>query len=113
MTNSGFYEPCWAPVVTEPDPPTVQAKKLVRGQRENVYGHPLDNHERIARLWNARLHEKLSESLTAEDCAACMRLVKEARLIQSPGHRDSLVDIAGYADVEYEIRTERARRRNM
>lgn len=87
------------------------ARELVRGARQGAYGHPLDNHERIARLWNARLHESLAKPLTEEDVTACMRLVKEARLIASPGHEDSLVDIAGYADVEHEIHVERERRR--
>jgi hypothetical protein len=86
------------------------ALDLVRGARQQKYGHPLDNHERIARLWNARLHEKLAGPLTPEDVTACMRLVKEARLIETPGHEDSLVDIAGYADVEHLIHTERQRR---
>jgi hypothetical protein len=86
------------------------ALDLVRGPRQHTYGHPLDNHERIARLWNARLHEKLAVPLLPEDVTACMRLVKEARLIATPGHADSLVDLAGYADVEHEIHLERARR---
>jgi hypothetical protein len=87
-----------------------KALALVRGTRQESYGHPLDNHQRITRLWNARLHEKLAVPLTEEDVTACMRLVKEARLIESPGHEDSLVDIAGYADVESEIHLERLRR---
>ena len=90
------------------------AKGLVTGARREAYGHALDNHERIARLVNARLYEKLrdpvGDPLTAEDMTAIMRLVKEARLIESPGHEDSLVDIAGYAHVEHEVHTERARR---
>ena len=45
------------------------------------------------------------------EAAACMRLVKEARLMQTVGHPDSMDDIAGYADVEYEIHREIDRRR--
>ena len=94
--------------------PSERAVQLVRGKRQDAYGHPLDNHERIARFFNARLHDKLrdpvNDPLTPEDCAALVRLVKEARLIETPGHDDSLVDIAGYADVEWEIHQERERR---
>jgi len=77
-----------------------EARKLVNGSRQKAYGAARINHERIARLWNARLHEKLREPLTPADVTSLMRLAKEARLIESPGHRDSLVDIAGYAEVE-------------
>lgn len=72
-------------------------------ERQNTYGEPYQNHLRIARLWNARLHEKLSSPLEPEDVASCMRMVKEARLVQTPGHYDSIMDIAGYAEVEYLI----------
>lgn len=80
-----------------------RALALVRGDRQDAYGSPLDNHERIARFFNARLHEKLKEPITAGEVPALMRLVKEARLMQTPGHRDSLVDIAGYSQVEGDI----------
>lgn len=82
-----------------------EADGLVNGDRQNAYGGAHINHQRIARLWNARLHEKLTEPLTAQDVTALMRLVKEARLIETPGHRDSLVDIAGYAEVESRLPT--------
>lgn len=77
-----------------------EADELVNGARSSAYGEASVNHERIARLWNARLAEKLRDPLTPADVTALMRLVKEARLIATPGHRDSLVDIAGYAEVE-------------
>ena len=80
-----------------------EADGLVNGARSGAYGAPAVNHERIARLWNARLHEKLREPLTPADVTSLMRLVKEARLIATPGHRDSLVDIAGYAEVEAQL----------
>lgn len=85
------------------------AISLVSVDRQAAYGHPLTNHERIARLFNARLHEKLLEPLTPADCAALMRLVKEARLIETPGHLDSLTDIAAYAEVEARIHRGTAR----
>lgn len=83
------------------------AAGLVSGSRNRDYGHPRVNHERIARLWSARLHDILSRPLTPEEVASLMRLAKEARLIESPGHVDSLVDIAGYAEVEAMIHEDR------
>lgn len=95
--NHGFFEPSLKPVS---ESVLQEADRLTSGSRQHQYGHPVPNHERIARLWNARLHEKLLEPLTMADVTSLMRLAKEARLIQTPGHRDSLVDIAGYAHVE-------------
>jgi len=83
------------------------ATRLVSGSRQADYGHPLPNHERIARLWTARLHEKLVEPITPEEVTSLMRLAKEARLIETPGHTDSLVDIAGYAEAEAMIHQRR------
>lgn len=80
-----------------------EAAELVDGDRQAVYGSAAVNHQRIAAFWNARLVEKLREPITAADVACCMRLVKEARLMQTPGHHDSLVDIAAYAEVEARI----------
>lgn len=79
-----------------------KAAELVNGDRRQAYGHPLVNHQRIARLWTARLFEKLlpGVEIAPEDVTALMRLAKEARLLESPGHIDSLIDIAGYAEAE-------------
>lgn len=92
--------------------PAKLAHDVVRGQRQSDYGHPLDNHERIAAFWTARLRDKLlpGEVIEPHDAAALMRLVKEARLMETPGHLDSLVDICGYADVEALIHEEAERR---
>lgn len=86
-----------------------RAMQITAGARRRDYGHPLINHERIARLWTARLHEKLAPGaeISPEDVTSLMRLAKEARLIQTPGHTDSLVDIAGYAAIELDIHDER------
>ncbi len=65
-------------------------------QRGAVYGDPRPNHIRIAALWSV----VFAHPVTPQQVAQCMRLVKESRLIESPGHRDSLLDICGYANVE-------------
>jgi hypothetical protein len=74
----------------------------ILAERAAAYGNPIPNHERIAAFWTVKFRRKLKdgEVVTASDVAQCMRLVKESRLIETPGHRDSLVDICGYADCE-------------
>lgn len=75
------------------------ANQLVEGHRHFDYGHPYDDFSRTADLWNALFAHKLKleHYFTASDVAAAMRMVKESRLQNSPKHRDSLVDICGYA----------------
>lgn len=76
--------------------------------RQKNYGPPTRNFEVIASLWNAYLLAKYDfggdwSMLSPADVAAMMRLVKEARLIETPNHRDSYVDIAGYAACGAEV----------
>lgn len=71
------------------------ALKLVRGDRGRDYGRPRDDYGRTAALWSAYL----GVPVTAEQAAVCMILVKVSRLAHSPGHTDSIIDIAGYAAV--------------
>lgn len=85
--------------------PSQRAAELVAGDRQDAYGHPYPNHKRIADFWTVRLRDKLlpGEVIEPHEVAACMRLTKEARLMNTPGHQDSIDDIAGYADVEHLI----------
>ncbi len=78
----------------------VEAEGLVNGARAAAYGHPMENFQRICALWNAYLAGRpvgLGGPITEEDHAIMMILVKIARLQETPDHRDSLVDICGYA----------------
>jgi len=82
------------------------AANLVGGQRAIDYGDKKVNHERIADLWNYWLVQQGKPSdITAYDVAMMMLLLKIARLIHSPGHQDSHIDIAGYASILEEIQT--------
>ena len=85
------------------------AAGLVGGQRAQDYGDKTLNHQRIADLWNAWLHQSRVSNdggeITAYDVAMMMLMVKVARLMHSPGHQDSHVDIAGYAAILEEIAT--------
>jgi hypothetical protein len=91
----------------------IATAELVGGQRAEDYGDKLVNHERIAALWNMWLRERyfdlraekeeLEPQIEAYDVAMMMLLVKVARLMNSPGHQDSHIDIAGYASIMEEI----------
>lgn len=70
-----------------------QATDLVEGHRQKDYGAPHIDLGRTARLWSALF----DYPFTASDVSQAMRLLKESRLRNSPRHRDSLVDIVGYA----------------
>lgn len=75
-----------------------RAKSVVFTDRQENYGHPARNFGRIARLWNAYIGEYSELRLGQEDVAIMMILMKIARLIETPDHEDSVVDIAGYAE---------------
>ena len=68
-------------------------------ERGRAYGHPRPNHERIAALWQPIL----GVEVTPEQVALCMVQVKVSRLVQTPGHPDSIDDIAGYAECYRQI----------
>ena len=80
------------------------AKKCVCGQREQDYGSPENNFERIAALWNAYLGAK---TVDAVDVAMLLALLKVARIKTGRGTEDSFVDLAGYAACAGEIATRR------
>ena len=75
--------------------------------REGDYGSPRKNFERIAAIWNVILAEKFGDDydyeISAADVAMMMVAVKLARLIETPDHDDSAVDLAGYAALLGEI----------
>lgn len=76
------------------EPPTSvldEAKAVIKERGEN-YDHPLINHQRIAALWSV----VLGTQVTPLQVVQCMIAVKLARLIATPDHRDSWVDVVGY-----------------
>lgn len=83
-----------------------EANRLVHGARQETYAHPLDNFKRIAEFWSTILGTEVNE----EQVGMCMIAVKMARLINSPDHRDTIVDIAEYAETISMVIEERKRR---
>lgn len=76
-----------------------EADRLTHGDRNKNYGTPLVNHQRIAKLWSVWLQTEI----TPAQAAMCLALVKVARLIETPDHEDSPVDMAAYAAIYGEI----------
>lgn len=83
-----------------------RALLIVKGSRMNAYGQPLDNLERIGRLWAALLGV---ERISAEQVALCMVAVKLSRETHRPD-LDNIVDGIGYLLALHESQQERARR---
>lgn len=74
-----------------------KAVAIVNGSRQQEYGTPENNFERIARFWQAYfLNTGRDIKVTAADVSPLMRLMKEARLCATPDHLDSHVDLVGY-----------------
>jgi hypothetical protein len=75
-----------------------EALRIVAGARREAYGKPEDNFRRIADLWTTHmLNTGRAVVFEPRDVASLMILLKMARLAENPGHRDSIVDIVGYA----------------
>jgi hypothetical protein len=81
-----------------------EAETIIYGDREKTYGQPSKNLDTIAKMWTAYLNSAIGDlndvieiQFQAKDVAVMMILVKAARLANNLEHRDSIVDICGYA----------------
>lgn len=74
-----------------------EAKSLVTGDRNNVYGPPNQDFQRTADMMSAYGFRVDDRPLTSADVAIFMSLLKISRLKWSPTKRDSWVDLAGYS----------------
>lgn len=94
-TPAGRAPPAPASTVLE------AAAAIVDGDRERTYGDPGRNLRTIAALWTAWLTARgwTGPALDLADSALMLALLKLARLAADPTHRDSLIDLAGYARV--------------
>ena len=69
-----------------------KAEKMINGPRAKDYGDAHENHERIAKMWSVLLER----DVTVAQVYQSMIAVKLSRLIETPGHEDSWLDICGY-----------------
>lgn len=85
----------------EPTPKCILelAHLAVNGERQENYGSQTTNFTNIADMWTVILREKLISPITPQDVTMCQVGLKLARLTKTGGcHRDSIIDIAGYAE---------------
>jgi len=75
-------------------------------EKGKVYGHPLENFNNIAWGWNAL------EKCKDDEVRVALGLIwlKMCRLIETPDHKDTIDDIAGYAETIHMIHAERKKR---
>ena len=81
----------------------VEASQLISGQRAEDYGTARDNFGRIASMWQVILE---TEQITPAQVALCMAALKICRLVNTPDHKDSWIDTAGYIALGGELATE-------
>lgn len=76
-----------------------EAESIITGDRQASYGDAAESFTRLAALWSTTL----GATVTAEQVALCLIQLKVSRLVASPGHADSWLDVAGYAALGGEI----------
>ena len=76
-----------------------QAIDLTMGDRNEQNGDPLENHQRIAKIWSVILHQEIEPY----QVALCMAGLKLARLAYNPLD-DSFIDGAAYLAIAGEIK---------
>ena len=82
------------------------ALKVINGERQDKYGDPEDCFKLIGDMWHAYLKAQMPEMppITPDDVANMMVLFKMARIVGGEYHRDSDVDLVGYALLGADIR---------
>jgi len=77
-----------------------EAQALVFGDRQASYGHPKDDYKQQAYIWTGMLLHKLApgQRIEPHEAALLMVTLKARRCVFQP-KRDSIVDMAGYAEV--------------
>ena len=93
---------------SKPKPPVrreilEEAAELTCGDRNNQYGPPTQDFDRVAKMLSALGYQKArGHEIEPHDVAIIMACLKLSRLMWSPEKRDSWVDLAGYAACGYE-----------
>lgn len=81
--------------------------KTITQDRQDQYGRPENNFQKIADMWNAYIHSYSGATeqieLTPKDVAVMQILLKIARMSTGKEKRDNYVDICGYVAIAYEL----------
>lgn len=77
----------------------IEAARVVTQDRNAQYGSPEDSFEIVAELWSTLF----KIPVFPYQVALAQDLLKTARLMNNPGHRDSWVDKAGYAACGFDV----------
>jgi hypothetical protein len=97
--------PTGIPALKLPEPPAIrddviqEAQSHISGDRAAAYGDINEDFGRIAQMWSAIF----GFEVPVEKVALAMVAVKMSRLSQNLDHRDSWVDIVGYAGLGAEV----------
>ena len=107
MLGKKVYPACACVAPPPAETLLAEADRIVNGPRQRDYGHPLDDFSKTAQMWAPIFADG---KVTAEKVALAMIGVKMSRLLNTPTHHDSQVDIAGYIQTYEMVVRERARR---
>ena len=77
-----------------------EADRLTNNDRQDIYSHPYEDFGRATSLYQPILDSNLDPRLKHP---LIMIQVKIARLLSTPDHIDSMVDIAGYINTYYMV----------
>lgn len=103
------------PVIDSSESILEEAQRLIHGDRNAAYGHPLDDFQCTADFWTSYLRHKYDDlgpdvpELEPEDVGMMMTLLKISRQANAE-KRDNLVDGAGYLGTVEMVLAERDRR---
>ena len=71
----------------------------ILAERSKTYGDPRQSMSAIAARWSITL----GRAVTPAEVVLCVMDLKLARLQRDPAHRDSMVDLIGYATILHEV----------
>jgi hypothetical protein len=86
----------------------MKAVDLVSNSRQESHGDTFKNHEQIAEFWNTYLDGKLKpmSSITPDEAAMMLGLVKVSRSIVGKHNIDDYIDGAAYMAIAGELKIE-------